>query len=140
LKPGALVGGVVCLVAFSALFETALASPRPLANNCPGGRYVTTVEVVQHQNWIQNSPTVFDRKESYVRLPAWLGRLTILHASQGFLLSGEERLGQWTKVTVPPSVTITMRIFGKPIYWPITLPVTRDIKACRDEKGDLYVR
>src|SRR5688500_15828939 len=56
LKPGALVGGVVCLVAFSALFETARASPRPLANNCPGGRYVTTVEVVQHQNWIQNSP------------------------------------------------------------------------------------
>ncbi len=130
----------LCLLALSAPLAPAHAAPVPAANNCPGGRFITTVEAVQRQNWIEKSPTVFDRKESYVRLPAWLGRLTIMHASQGFLLSGEERLGHWTEVTVPPSVTLTMRVFGKSIYWPITLPVVRDFKACRDANGDLFVR
>lgn len=132
-KPGPWLAGVLVGV-------FTLAAHFAPATGCPGGRFVITVEAVQRQNWIEKAPTVFDRKESFVRLPAWLGRLTVVHASQGFLLSGEERLGQWTKVTVPPSVTVTLRIFGRAFYWPLTLPVTKDIKACRDSNGDLYVR
>ncbi len=135
-----LVWAVVCLLALCAPLLPAQAGSLPLMGGCPGGRFVATVESVQRKNWFESSPTVYEQKEVYFRLPAWLGRLTVVHASQGFLLSGEERLGEWTQVTVPPSLTVTMRVFGKSYYWPLLLPVVRDTMACRDERGDLFVR
>lgn len=107
---------------------------------CPGGRYVTTVEAVQHQNWIQASPTVYESTTRMLRLPRWLGSLAVIHASQGYLLSGEERIGQWTRVTVPPTLTVRLRAFDRSYYWGLRLPVARDFRACRDESGNLYVR
>src|SRR5687767_15163557 len=87
-----------CL-AVSALALAALAAAdRPPAHRCPGGRFVATVEDVQRHNWIENTPTVYDQEQTALRLPRWLGRIALIHASQGFLLSGEERLGRWTKV------------------------------------------
>jgi hypothetical protein len=129
-----------CALALGAQRAPAHAAPGPPAANCPGGRFVSTVEDVQRHNWIENTPTVYDRQETALRLPRWLGRVALTHASQGFLLSGEERLGRWTTVTVPPSVTLSGRILDRHFYLPIRLPVFKETQACRDENGDLYVR
>ena len=115
-------------------------TPASAAAGCSGGRLVTTVEAVRQHNWFQGSPTVYERTQRFVRAPRWLGQFSITHASQGYLLSGEERLGQWTPVTVPGSITVRLRVLDRSFYWPVLLPVLRDFKACRDEAGNLYIR
>lgn len=131
-----------CLAAWllALVAQSASAQAAPWTTNCAGGRFIASVETIQRQNWIEKAPTVYDQKQTSLRLPAWLGALRVTHASQGFLLSGEERLGRWTTVTVPPSLTLRMRLFGRAIYWPVKLPVFKETQACRDANGDLYVR
>jgi hypothetical protein len=141
MKPNRhLVSLAVCLWALAAPLGPAFAGSLTPAANCAGGRFISTAEVVQRQNWVEHSPTIYERKETFVRLPNWLGRFTVVHASQGFVLSGEERVGAWTPVTVAPSVTVTLRAFGRSLYWGFGLPVVRETKACRDLNGNLYVR
>jgi hypothetical protein len=129
-----------CLLALAIGAQTVAASALPVSGGCAGGRFITSVDTVQQQNWIEKSPTIYDQQQTALRLPRWLFQLKIVHASQGFLLSGEERLGQWTTVTVPPSLTLTATVFGKHLYWPLILPVLHETKACRDANGNLYVR
>jgi hypothetical protein len=129
---------VVCLLALA--LSPAVVSARPSAANCSGGRFIATVADIQRQNWIEKNPTVYDQKQSMLRLPGWLGAIKLVHASQGFLLSGEERVGQWTVVTVPPTLTLSGSLFGKHIYTGLVLPVLRETRACRDLDGNLYVR
>jgi len=131
---------LVGLALLLALVPLAVHAAPARDTGCPGGRYVTTVEAVQHQNWIQASPTVYESTTRMLRLPRWLGSFSIIHASQGYLLSGEERVGQWTRVTVPPTLTVRLRAFDRSFYWGLRLPVARDFRACRDESGNLYVR
>ena len=141
MKPHRLLGYLaVCVWALAAPFGTAHAGPRPAVMSCAGGRFISTAEALQRQNWVEHSPIIYERKETFVRLPNWLGRFTVVHASQGYVLSGEERVGAWTPVTVAPSVTITLRAFGRSLYWGLGLPVVRETKACRDLNGNLYVR
>lgn len=117
-----------------------VAPARPPLAGCSGGRFIATVADIQRQNWIEKNPTVYDQKQTMLRLPGWLGAVKLIHASQGFLLSGEERIGQWSVVTVPPTLTLTASLFGRHLYTGLVLPVLRQTRACRDLDGNLYVR
>ena len=49
---------LVGLALLLALVPLAVHAAPARDTGCPGGRYVITVEAVQHQNWIQASPIV----------------------------------------------------------------------------------